>query len=323
MTWINSFGKTEILFTVAFILLYIAFAVRYYRVGRALNQLHWSIWIKFLLRSVAFALLIACLLGPSFGADKKEVKSVGKDIMIAIDLSQSMNAYDIAPSRLEKVKFELSNIVDAFSSDRIGLLIFSSEAFVQCPLTFDINALNLFIETLNTGLVPGTGTNFSAPLEMAYDKLMAEESTQSGEQKSKIIILISDGEDFGDDSEGIVDKITQAGIRLFTLGVGTEKGSRINIRNGFKRNNSGDIVVTQLNSESLKDLAYQADGEYFEINNLVNETGKLIATINGIEGELRDARTVDVSANKYLYFLIGAIVLLLIDTFWQIKLFKL
>jgi Ca-activated chloride channel family protein len=234
-----------------------------------------------------------------------------------------MNAYDIAPSRLEKIKFELNNIVDAFSSDRIGLLIFSSEAFVQCPLTYDINALNLFIETLNTGLVPSSGTNFSAPLNLAYDKITDEENGKAGEQKSKIIILISDGEDFGDDTDDIVGKITEVGIRLFTLGVGTEKGSRINIRNGFKRNNSGDVVVTKLNSESLKELAYDADGEYFEINNLVNETGKLIATINSIEGELRDTRVVDVSANKYVYFLLAAIALLLIDALWQVKLFRL
>ncbi|MFQ3214792.1 MAG: Ca-activated chloride channel family protein [Marivirga sp.] len=323
MTWINSLGSTDFLFIAAFILFYGAYAFRYYRVARALGQLSWSIWIKFIIRTAAFALLIMAALGPSFGADKKEVKSVGKDIMIAVDLSQSMNAYDIAPSRLEKIKFELNNIVDAFSSDRIGLLIFSSEAFVQCPLTYDINALNLFIETLNTGLVPSSGTNFSAPLNLAYDKITDEENGKAGEQKSKIIILISDGEDFGDDTDDIVGKITEVGIRLFTLGVGTEKGSRINIRNGFKRNNSGDVVVTKLNSESLKELAYDADGEYFEINNLVNETGKLIATINSIEGELRDTRVVDVSANKYVYFLLAAIALLLIDALWQVKLFRL
>ena len=278
---------------------------------------------KLVIRTIAFVLLILAILGPSFGADKKEVKSIGKDIIIAVDLSQSMNAYDIAPTRLEKVKFELKNIVDAFNSDRIGLLIFSSEAFVQCPLTYDQNALNLFIETLNTGLVPSSGTDFGAALDMAYEKIINEEDAPAEKQKSKIVILISDGEDFGENTEESVNKIVEEGIKLFTLGVGTEKGSRINMRNGFKKNNRGEVVVSKLNSSSLKDIAYQSDGEYFEINNAINEVPKLIATINNIEGELKDTRVVDTSANKFFYFLAAAILLILIDLIWSYRLIRL
>lgn len=322
MTWVYSFGTTELIFILIFFLLYLAYAYRYFRVAKALNQSRFNIVPKFIIRSLAFALLIIALLGPSFGADKKEVKSIGKDIMIAIDLSQSMNAYDIAPTRLEKVKYELKNIVESFNSDRIGLLIFSSEAFVQCPLTYDQNALNLFIETLNTGLVPSSGTDFGAALTMAYDKLNAEEEQATEKQKSKIVILISDGEDFGDNTDQAVEDIKEAGIRLFSLGVGTEKGSRINVRNGFKRNNSGEVVVSKLNPESLQDIAYNADGEYFEINNSTNEVGKLIATINTIEGELKDTRFIDTSANKYFYFLGAALLLLFIDVLWGKKVIK-
>lgn len=323
MTWVNSLGSTELLFIFLFILLYLAYAFRYFRVAKALNQSLLNVLPKFIIRSAAFILLILALLGPSFGADKKEVKSVGKDIMIAIDLSQSMNAYDIAPTRLEKVKFELKNVVEAFNSDRIGLLIFSSEAFVQCPLTYDQNALNLFIETLNTGLVPSTGTDFGAALGMAYDKLTDEEAGAGEQQKSKIVILISDGEDFGDNTNESVEAIKEAGIRLFTLGVGTEKGSRINVRNGFKRNSQGEVVVSKLNAESLQDIVYQVGGEYFEINNAINEVGKLIATINAIEGELKDTRFIDTSANKYYYFLAAALLLLLMDVLWSRKVIRL
>jgi len=322
MTWINSLGTIEIFFIVIFTVLYLAYIYRVIKVAKALKQSSSGFIPKLIIRTLAFILLIAALLGPSFGADKKEVKSVGKDIMIAIDLSQSMNAYDIAPSRLEKVKFELKNIVDAFSSDRIGLLIFSSEAFVQCPLTFDQNALNLFIETLNTGLVPSSGTDFGAPLTMAYEKLTDNEESSADKQKSKIIILISDGEDFGDDTDAAIEQIKESGIRLFTLGIGTKKGSRIPYRNGFKKNDRGEIVVSKLDEESLQDLAYKADGEYFEINNLVNEVGRLIATINTIEGELMDTRFVDASANKYMYALAAALLLLLIDVLWSKKLFS-
>ena len=128
-------------------------------------------------RTIYFALFMIAVLGPSFGGSKKEVKSVGKDIMICVDFSKSMDAFDIQPSRLEKIKFEMKKVVEAFNSDRIGIIIFSSEAFMQCPLTYDQNALNLFIETMNSGLVPSSGTDFGPPLRMALKKL--EENRRS------------------------------------------------------------------------------------------------------------------------------------------------
>lgn len=321
MTWMNSLGTEEILFIILFLALYLAYTFRVFKVAKRIGQAYSNILPKFLLRSAIFALLIIALLGPSFGSDKQEVKAVGKDIMIAIDLSESMNAFDISPTRLEKVKFELKNIVDAFNSDRIGLLIFSSEAFVQCPLTYDQNALNLFIETLNTGLVPGTGTDFGAALNMAYSKLTSEDKPAE-QQKSQIIILISDGEDFGDDTEDAVTKINEAGIRLFTLGVGTEKGSKIQARRGYKKDRNGNDVITKLDSRALKNVANDANGKYFEINYVDNEVNRLIATINTIEGELKDTRVVDVSSNKYFYFLGIAFILLLLDIFTSVKIIK-
>ncbi|GHE69081.1 BatB protein [Roseivirga thermotolerans] len=261
---------------------------------------------------MAMALLIIALLGPSFGETTKEVKSEGKDIYIAVDLSQSMNAFDIQPTRLEKIKFELKNIVDAFSSDRIGLIIFSSEAFVQCPLTYDQSALSLFISTLNTSLVPNAGTDFGAPLRMALDKLEDSESPIT-QQKAKIVLLISDGEDFGDETDEAAKEIVKSGIQLFALGVGTETGSKIRQANGFKRDRNGQEVVTKLNSKSLRKLAVDTGGKYFEINENQNDVARLIRAINEVEGELRDARMIDASANKFYYFVLGALVLLALD----------
>ena len=186
------------------------------------------------MRSLAICLIIVALLGPSFGETTKEVKSEGKDIYLAVDLSQSMNAFDIQPTRLEKVKFELKKIVESFSSDRIGLIIFSSEAFVQCPLTYDQSALNLFINTLNTSLVPNAGTDFGAPLNMALDKI-DEIETAVTQQKAKIILMISDGEDFGDQTEEAAEKVVQSGVQLFALGVGTEVGSKLDSRTDLKQ----------------------------------------------------------------------------------------
>ena len=142
---------------------------------------------------------------------------MGKDIYIAVDLSTSMNAFDVQPSRLEKVKFELKKIVEAFNSDRIGLIIFSSEAYVQCPLTYDQSALNLFIETLQTNLLESNGTDFApALLSLALDKLSGKESTIT-QQKSKVILLISDGEDFGETSRETAEQIEARGIKALYL----------------------------------------------------------------------------------------------------------
>ena len=278
MTWFKSIGTTEWVFIGIFIIAYSAYIIRMFMVARRLQTSFRPLVFKILLRSMAMALLIIALLGPSFGETTKEVKSEGKDIYIAVDLSQSMNAFDIQPTRLEKIKFELKNIVDAFSSDRIGLIIFSSEAFVQCPLTYDQSALSLFISTLNTSLVPNAGTDFGAPLRMALDKLEDSESPIT-QQKAKIVLLISDGEDFGDETDEAAKEIVKSGIQLFALGVGTETGSKIRQANGFKRDRNGQEVVTKLNSKSLRKLAVDTGGKYFEINENQNDVARLIRAI--------------------------------------------
>jgi len=318
MTWYKSFSGYEIIVIAIFIVVYVAFLFRMYRIGKILKISYRSLIIKTTLRSLYFLLFIIALLGPSFGDTSREVKAIGKDIMVCVDLSESMNANDIQPTRLEKIKFELKNLVDAFNSDRIGLIIFSSEAFMQCPLTHDQGALNLFIETLGTGLVPNAGTDFGPPIEMALEKLSSEEST-STQQKSKIIILFSDGEDFGDNTLSEVLKLEETGIKLFTFGVGTEKGSRIRTNYGFKTDNNGREVSTKLNSKDLKTLAIKTGGKYFEINEGSNDIERLINAINGIEGELKDSRVIDVSSNKYYYFIALALVLICVDLLIGLK----
>lgn len=312
MGWFKSIGTTEWIIIGVFLVAYAIYIVRLFVLANRMNTTFRPLFFKILIRSLAMAMLIIALLGPSFGETTKEVKSEGKDIYIAVDLSQSMNAFDIQPTRLEKIKFELKNIVEAFSSDRIGLIIFSSEAFVQCPLTYDQSALSLFISTLNTSLVPNAGTDFGAPLSMAFDKLDEAESPIT-QQKAKIILMISDGEDFGDETQEAAEQIVKSGIQLFALGVGTETGSKIRQANGFKRDREGQEVVTKLNSKSLRKLAVDTGGKYFEINENQNDVERLIRAINEVEGEVRDARTVDASANKFYFFVLGAIILLALD----------
>lgn len=318
MEWYHQFGKTEFVFIGLFLLAYILYISRMIKISRILNTGFSAIVAKIVLRTLYFLLFMVALLGPLMGNATKEVQAVGKDIFVAVDLSQSMNATDVQPSRLEKVKYELRDLVKAFSSDRIGLIIFSSEAFVQCPLTYDQSALNLFIETLNTGLVPNTGTDFGPPLRMALSKLEGDESIPS-QQKSKVIILISDGEDFGDETSEVAQEIQNAGIKLFTLGVGTQEGSQILVRGVPKTDRDGNVVVTKLESSSLKQLADETGGQYFEVNNRRDDSSRLINAISQIEGELRDSRQVDTSSNKYLYFLVVGAVLFAVDHLFKFK----
>lgn len=321
MSWYREIGTTEIIFIAGFVLFYLLYLLRVIRTARQLKSPFAPVFIKLLIRTVFFALVIIALLGPSLGDARKEVKAVGKDIMICVDLSKSMDAFDIQPTRLEKIKYEMKKIVGAFNSDRVGVIIFSSEAFMQCPLTYDQNALNLFIEAMSTQLVPASGTDFGPPLRMAIKKLQEDEESVT-QAKSKVIILISDGEDFGEDTDDAAREIEQKGIKLFTLGVGTEQGGKIYAGNGYKKDRSGNTVVTKLNSSALRAIADKTGGRYFEINESRNDVARLINTISSIEGELRDTRFVDVSANRYFYFLGLAIVLLILDILLSVQAIK-
>ena len=316
-----SIDTFEYIIIAVFGLSYLLYAMRMYRIGRAMKTPVNKWLFKFFLRTIYFVLLLIAILGPSFGETSREIKSVGKDIFLCVDLSESMNAFDIQPTRLEKVKFELKNIIDAFNSDRIGLIMFSSEAFMQCPLTYDKNALGLFIQAMNTNLVPSTGTDFGPPLKMALKKLQSEESSVS-RQKSKIIVLISDGEDFGEESSEVAQEIESSGIKLYTLGIGTIKGSKIMTNRGYKRNRQGEEVVSRISPKALKQYAAETGGKYFEINESKNDVERLINSINEIEGELRDSKQVDTKANKYYYFLIAALILMLFDALIRVKVIR-
>jgi Ca-activated chloride channel family protein len=150
-----------------------------------------------------------------------------------------------------------------------------------------------------------------------------DDETPSNQQKSKVIVLISDGEDFGEETDEIAKEVEDQDIRLFTLGVGTESGSQIATpRGGFKTDQQGNTVVSKLNPASLKNLASKTDGQYFEINESRNDVNKLINSINKIEGQVRDTRLVDVSSNRYFYFLLAALLLLVLDVLISVRTVK-
>ncbi len=321
MIWAYPDVKLTLLIAGLFALLYLIYLFRYWSINKKLEVVKRRLFTKMVLRVVYFILFLIAFAGPSIGVSTKEIQEEGKDIFIAVDLSQSMNAPDIGPSRLQRVKFELKNLTKSFPSDRIGLIIFSSEAFLQCPLTFDQSVLQLYIDGLNTGLVPNLGTDLNAPLRIALDRF---ESDESQAVASKSVILISDGENFGDDLEGIGSELNELGIKVFSLGIGTEAGSTIPRGNGVVIDPAtGDPARTILNKTPLQQIAAETDGQYFEISDEMSEIGDLTAALERIKGGVTGSRVVEASANKYFYFLLVALALALLDMILPLKTIKL
>ena len=323
MNFLGDIGLFELSLISIFFIFYFVYLVRIYRIGKQIEVNLKGIFLKFFIRILFFSLLIISLIGPKFGIREEKVEVIGKDIMIAVDLSESMNANDIQPSRIEKVKFEIKRIINEFDNDRLGIIMFSGEAFVQCPLTYDNNALNLFVETLNTGLVPNSGTDFGPPLELGLSKLK-DESSEEKDIKSKIIILFSDGEDFGDETEESIEKIKENSLKLFSIGIGTEEGSRIKDNFGkFKKDKEGNDVITKLNSSSLRETADKTGGKYYEISKNKNEISQMISDIKNIKGDVIDEKMSNVSDNKYFYFLLCALILIAVDFIFVSKIISL
>ena len=304
-----------------FLLIYLFILIRYIRISKHLRVNYFKFFIKFLIRSFYLFLLIVASLGPHIpdANSLAEVDDVGKDIMFALDLSKSMNVEDVAPSRIERAKHELMKVAKAFSTDRLGLIIFSDNAYLQCPLTFDKAAFQLYLETTSTDLVPGGGTDFSGALNMALNKQTLNADV---ENKAKIVVLVSDGEDFGDETIDAAKNLKSEGIKLFTLGIGTKEGGKIPARRGYLKENGND-VQSKLNSKPLKKLAKLTGGKYYEISKRKNQTQKVIRDIKKIKGTSRDTIKLDAPKNsQFEYFLIPALLLLLFDFLITFKLVK-
>ncbi|RDC63665.1 VWA domain-containing protein [Adhaeribacter pallidiroseus] len=313
MNWYQSFTSLEIIVSILFLVLYVGYMYKIHRLAAHFKQSAGILWVKFGFRSFYFILILIAILGPSFGAMKKEIKTIGKDMFILVDVTTSMNARDVPPSRLAKVKYELRQLIQKFNSDRIGLIVFSSEAVVQCPLTYDQSALLLFTETLNTNLLPRAGANYVPALQLALAKFKANNQPNLPEKRAEIILLISDGEDFSANLNPVYRQLNQENIRVISLGVGSEKGVPIPLNQGFVVDSKGKRVISKLNAERLAEIAGNTNGQYFEIGARTSEIPRLISAINAIEGEKQETRTVDVRANKYYYPLFLAFIFIILD----------
>ena len=241
------------------------------------NQSFFKSVLKLLVLCGAFGFLSLALVNPKIGTKMETVRSQGVDIVFAIDVSKSMLAEDIAPNRIEKSKQLVTQIINSLASDRIGIIAYAGKAFPQLPITTDYAASKMFLQNMNTDMMTSQGTAIKEAIELAKTYYDDEEQT------NRILVIISDGEDHEGDASDIAEEAGEQGIRIFTIGVGSEKGGPIPIkRNGivlnYKKDKNGETVITKLNEETLKEIAQEANGVYINGSN----TSEVVNTLKDL-----------------------------------------
>lgn len=219
-------------------------------------------WLKDGLILLAFTSLIMAMVRPRWGFEWREVTHKGIDIMVALDVSRSMRAQDVSPSRLERAKREMVDLLRVLRGDRIGLIAFAGLAFVQCPLTVDYSMMQLFLDNLDDDLIPVQGTSLGAAIELGV-KALKEGSP--GHTAGKILLVISDGEDQKSPYEKAIEEARQAGVQIHTIGIGSRAGAPIpEVQGGFVKDATGNVVQSRLSTESLQAIASATGGRYWE-----------------------------------------------------------
>ena len=219
--------------------------------------------LKMALLTLSYIFFVIALANPQIGTKLEDVKREGVDIIVALDVSASMQAEDIKPNRLEKAKHEVSKFLDLLQGDRIGLVAFAGIAHVQCPLTLDYSAARLFLNIIDTDLIPEPGTAIGSAIRTAVKAFNTEE------RKHKVLILITDGEDHESEPLEAAKEAEQEGVIVYTIGIGSPQGVPIPIYNqygtqtGFKKDRSGSVVTTKLDVVTLQKIAYQTGGKYY------------------------------------------------------------
>ncbi len=285
------------------------------RLGRALGSRARHRGWKVLLRVLAGAALLVAALGPSLGVSQRPVRTAGKDVWLLVDVSRSMDAPDVAPTRLLRAQAELQDLVAQFPADRLGLVVFGAEAVVQCPLTYDQEAVQVFISTLRTKLLPAGPTTLRTPLELVLSRLNpAPGLATAAVPRATALVVVSDGEDFGENLEPVLRLLGRTGTRVYTVGVGTAAGAKVpKAGGGFLLDNRGQAVQSRLREAPLLQLAAQTGGQYVALNNQQNGFGQLLQDLRTMQGAAEQVRTVAVADNRYRYPLAAALLLLALD----------
>lgn len=268
---------------------------------------------KFILFRTAVFFLTIALVNPQIGSKMTEAKQEGIDLMVAIDVSSSMLAEDIKPNRLERARRGISQLMERLAGDRLGIIVFAGDAYVQLPTTTDFSAARMFLNTINTDIVPVQGTSIGAAIDLAIESFDYENGAQ------KAIVVISDGEDHEAAALDAAGRAAEKGVIIHTIGMGTVQGGPIPLFNGrqqvgYKKDKNGNTVVTRLNERMLQDIATAANGQFVRastsemgINVLLEEIDKMNKTEFG-------TTTYAEYEDRFQAFLAIALVLLLIET---------
>jgi Ca-activated chloride channel family protein len=311
-------------------LLLVLYVSRTARLGRRLSLGAGRLAWKLPLRLVAGALLLLAWLGPALGVQQQAVRSSGQDVWLLVDVSRSMDAADVAPTRLLRTQAALNEVVTAFPADRLGLIVFGSQAYVQCPLTYDQASLQLFLNTLSTKLTSPGPTTLRAPLDLLLSRLEPAVTGAAGTAttpRTVAAVLVSDGEDFGENLEPVLRALGRTGARVYTVGVGTTVGGPVPAPGGKigLRDAQGRPVVSRLREAPLLQVAAQTGGQYIALNDRENGLPGLLTSLRNLPpaASAATARTVAMADNRYRYPLGAALVLLLIDSLITVRILRL
>ncbi len=261
------------------------------------------------LTSVSFALV-----NPKIGTKMETVSREGVDIVFAIDVSKSMEAEDVAPNRLEKSKQLVTQILNGLGSDRVGIIAYAGSAFPQLPITTDYAAARMFLQSMNTDMVSSQGTAIGEAIELAKTYYNPDDGT------SKVLILISDGEDHIGEVSAIAKEAAAQGIRIFSIGVGTERGGPIPIKRrgvtqNYMKDLSGETVITRMDEQTLREIAAVTNGDYVRGNVTTEVTEKVSDFLQNLDKTEFESRQFAEYQSQFQWFLGLAILFLLADIF--------
>jgi Ca-activated chloride channel family protein len=263
--------------------------------------------LKALLLLGFFTFGILAAARPQWGTKLQTVRRHGIDLIAALDISYSMNAEDIAPNRLEKAKGEIRKLIQKSEEDRIGLVGFSGTAVVLCPLTLDHGAASLFLDSSVAGMIPAPGTSLASAIATATAAFIEKE------RKYKVLILFTDGEDLEGQVDSAVSKAKEAGVIIYTVGIGTSQGKPIPIRDAkgdvveYRKDPDGKVVISSLDERSLAEIADRTGGHYYRATTSENEMEALYSDISGLEKKDLESRIFQNFEDQFQYPLALAI----------------
>ncbi|MDO5609039.1 MAG: VWA domain-containing protein [Capnocytophaga sp.] len=268
-------------------------------------------WVKFSLFSLMLAGLLAALANPKVGTQIQTVKREGVDVVFAIDVSKSMLAEDVSPNRLDKAKRIVSETIGKLKGDRVGIVAYAASAYPQLPLTTDYSIARMFLQNMNTDMLSSQGTNIHEAIRMAVNYFDETQPT------ARILIIISDGEDHEMGATEIASEALEQGVHIFTIGVGTERGGPIPVRQAgnqsLKRDANGEVVITRMNPQLLEQIANSAGGQYISGDNTNEAVEKIGNILDGTEkNEFETQQMVDYKS-QFQWFLGLAILAWLLD----------